>query len=75
MKAIGVILTSGVGARPVIIAVAESVGARGQWKSQAEAVPLRLNKVGACAGVHVSAFANVGAHSCAPLRLNEVLAA
>ena len=65
MKAIGVILTSGVGAR--------------------RAVPLRLTKIGACVGAHVSAFAKVGAHSwllrkvgahsCAPLRLNEVLAA
>jgi hypothetical protein len=65
MKAIGVILTSGVGAR--------------------HAVPLRPNKIGACVGAHVSAFAKVGAHgwllrkvgahSCAPLQLNEVLAA
>jgi hypothetical protein len=55
MKAIGVILTS-------------SVGATGRS-------PLRLNKIGTCVGAHVSVFAKVGAHSCAPLQLNEVLAA
>jgi len=65
MKAVGMILTSGVGAR--------------------RAVPLRLNKISACVGAYVSVFAKigtrswllrkVGAHSCAPLQLNEVLAA
>ncbi len=51
MKAIGVILTS-------------DVGATGQS-------PLRLTKIGACAGAHVLAFAKVGAHSCAPLQLKR----
>jgi len=60
------------------VILTSGVGATGQS-------PLRLTKVGACAGAHVSAFAKVGAHgwllrkvgahSCAPLQLNEVLAA
>ena len=60
MKAISVILTSGVGAR---LRPSFSIGH----------VPLRLNKVGACAGTHVSAFAKVGAHSCAEKKLSAIL--